>query len=109
MRTNNDVLQNWIDEMAALCLPDTIVWVDGSDEQLAELRLLAQHVAPVLHEPAQHRCRPFAGGDMRSAHDGTIATRRREDAPKPRSTKVTNVTCPVWDSAKHYKALWESP
>jgi phosphoenolpyruvate carboxykinase (GTP) len=38
MRANNDVLQNWIDEMAALCLPDQIVWVDGSEEQKQALR-----------------------------------------------------------------------
>lgn len=31
--TNNDILSSWIEEMAALCLPDQIVWIDGSEEQ----------------------------------------------------------------------------
>jgi phosphoenolpyruvate carboxykinase (GTP) len=36
--TNNATLRIWIEEMAALCLPDKIVWIDGSDEQRDALR-----------------------------------------------------------------------
>lgn len=36
--TTNLILQNWVEEMAALCLPDNIVWIDGSDEQREQLR-----------------------------------------------------------------------
>jgi len=36
--TTNLILQNWVEEMAALCLPDNIVWIDGSDEQREHLR-----------------------------------------------------------------------
>ncbi|MBQ1893967.1 MAG: phosphoenolpyruvate carboxykinase (GTP), partial [Clostridia bacterium] len=35
--TNKAVL-SWIDEMAAMTKPDRIVWIDGSEEQLEELR-----------------------------------------------------------------------
>ena len=40
LTTNKHVL-DWIDEMAALTKPDSIVWIDGSKAQLAELRKLA--------------------------------------------------------------------
>lgn len=38
MLTNNKNVLNWIDEMVALTKPDKIVWIDGSDEQLADLK-----------------------------------------------------------------------
>ncbi|MFT3950544.1 MAG: phosphoenolpyruvate carboxykinase (GTP) [Oscillospiraceae bacterium] len=36
--TKNPNVNNWVTEMAALTKPDKIVWIDGSDEQLASLR-----------------------------------------------------------------------
>jgi phosphoenolpyruvate carboxykinase (GTP) len=33
MATNNKKLQAWVDEKAALCQPDNIVWCDGSDKE----------------------------------------------------------------------------
>ncbi len=35
--TTNSIVTHWIEEMAALCLPDKIVWIDGSEEQRQEL------------------------------------------------------------------------
>jgi phosphoenolpyruvate carboxykinase (GTP) len=36
--TANKELLAWVDEMAAMCQPDQIVWIDGSDEQRNKLR-----------------------------------------------------------------------
>lgn len=36
--TKNIKLLNWVDQMAALCKPDSVVWIDGSEEQLDALR-----------------------------------------------------------------------
>ena len=38
MLTNNKYVLNWVDEMAKMCQPDKIVWIDGSEEQLEALR-----------------------------------------------------------------------
>ena len=36
--TNNKTVLSWLDEMAAMTTPDKIVWIDGSEQQLEELR-----------------------------------------------------------------------
>ena len=36
--TNNKVVLDWINEMAEMCQPDEIIWIDGSDEQVEALR-----------------------------------------------------------------------
>ena len=36
--TTNHHICDWVAEQAALCCPDEIVWIDGSEEQLARLR-----------------------------------------------------------------------
>lgn len=36
--TNNKNVLNWVNEMVDLCQPDSIVWIDGSKEQLDKLR-----------------------------------------------------------------------
>ena len=36
--TTNKAVLSWIDEMTALVKPDAVVWIDGSEEQLEQLR-----------------------------------------------------------------------
>ena len=36
--TNNRYITDWVDAQIALCRPDKVVWIDGSEEQLAEIR-----------------------------------------------------------------------
>ena len=39
--TNNKSVLAWLDEMKALLTPDEVVWIDGSEAQLEELRAQA--------------------------------------------------------------------
>jgi len=52
----NKVLQNWVDEMAALCRPNRIYWCDGSEEEMA--RLLKEAVAAGAATPLNPEKRP---------------------------------------------------
>ena len=36
--TDNQVLLGWVEDMVGLTKPDKVVWIDGSEEQLEELR-----------------------------------------------------------------------
>ena len=36
--TNNKSVLSWIEEMKQLVCPDQVVWIDGSEAQLEELR-----------------------------------------------------------------------
>ena len=54
MLTNNKNVITWVDEVVALTKPDKVVWIDGSDEQLAALR--AEAIASgELHELNQDK------------------------------------------------------
>jgi phosphoenolpyruvate carboxykinase (GTP) len=85
MRANNDILLTWVEEMAALCLPDEIVWIDGSEEQrealvqeaLASGEIIA--LDPVKHPGCYyHRTDPQ---DVARVEDKTfICCRNKEDA-----------------------------
>ena len=47
--TQNPNITKWVDEMIALCKPDSVVWIDGSKEQLDEL------TAEVCALPSDHK------------------------------------------------------
>ena len=36
--TNNKSIKKWLDEQIELVKPEKVVWIDGSEEQLEELR-----------------------------------------------------------------------
>ncbi len=38
MLTKNKNVLAWVDEMVALCKPDSVIWIDGSEEQLQKLK-----------------------------------------------------------------------
>ena len=38
MNTTNPTVLAWVDEAVALCKPDKVLWLDGSDEQADVLR-----------------------------------------------------------------------
>jgi phosphoenolpyruvate carboxykinase (GTP) len=53
--TTNRILRNWVEEMAALCLPDDVVWIDGSDAQRDALRAEACRLGEIIPlNPEKH-------------------------------------------------------
>ncbi|MBO5929979.1 MAG: phosphoenolpyruvate carboxykinase (GTP) [Clostridia bacterium] len=46
--TNNKVVLKWLEEMSALTTPDSIVWFDGSEEQLEALRAEAVATGEII-------------------------------------------------------------
>ncbi len=83
--TTNSTLKNWVAEMAALCLPDKIVWIDGSDSQRDALRAEACSTGEMIELDQEklpgcyyHRTDPR---DVARVEDKTlICTRNPEDA-----------------------------
>lgn len=83
--TNNQNVLNWVDEMVALCKPDNVVWIDGSEEQLNALRKEAIETGEMIELNQEklpgclyHRTNP---NDVARVEDRTfICTRKKEDA-----------------------------
>ena len=72
--TNNKTILAWIDEMKALVNPDQVVWIDGSEEQLEELRKEAVESGEMIKLNQEklpgcylHRTRP---NDVARVEDG---------------------------------------
>ena len=83
--TQNKSVLKWLDEVKALLTPDQVVWVDGSEKQIAELRELAVELGELeklnqekLPDCYLHRTNP---NDVARVEDRTfICTSKREDA-----------------------------
>ena len=83
--TNNKTILAWIDEMKALVKPDQVVWIDGSEEQLEELRKEAVESGEMIKLNQEklpgcyyHRTAP---NDVARVEDRTlICSRKEEDA-----------------------------
>lgn len=85
MLTKNQNVLNWVDEMVALCKPDHVLWIDGSEEQLAKLREEAIQTGEMepLNEEKLPGCllHRTAENDVARVEDRTfICTRKEEDA-----------------------------
>ena len=85
MLTNNQNVLKWFEEMKALCKPDKVVWIDGSEAQLNELREEAIRTGEMIKLNEEklpgclyHRTKP---NDVARVEDRTfICSRRKEDA-----------------------------
>ena len=83
--TNNKTVLSWIDEMTAMTKPEKIVWIDGSDAQLEELRKEATSTGEVvkLNEEILPGCyyHRSAQNDVARVEDRTfICCKNKEDA-----------------------------
>ncbi len=83
--TKNPNVNKWVDEMIALTKPDKVMWLDGSEEQLDELRREACETGEMIAlNPEKlpgclyHRTKP---NDVARVEDRTfICTSKKEDA-----------------------------
>ena len=83
--TKNPNVNKWVDEMIALTKPDKVVWIDGSEEQLNQLRDEACATGEMIRLNQEklpgclyHRTLP---NDVARVEDRTfICSRKKEDA-----------------------------
>jgi len=83
--TKNKAVLDWIDEQIALTKPDKVVWIDGSEEQLEELRKEGMATGEMikLNEKLLPGCyyHRSAPNDVARVEDRTfICCKRKEDA-----------------------------
>ena len=83
--TKNRAILDWIDEMAKLCTPDEIIWIDGSEEQTEKLRAEACSTGEIikLNEDKLPGCylHRTAINDVARVEGRTfICTSKKEDA-----------------------------
>jgi len=121
--TKNPNVNQWVDEMIALCKPDKVVWIDGSKEQLdqltEEVTALPDGHPDKLYKLNQekypgclyHRTRP---NDVARVEDRTfICSRKQEDAgptnnwmdPKEMYAKLT----PLYDGVMKGRTMYVIP
>ena len=85
VKVNHEKLKAWVDETAALCQPDQVVWVDGSEEERIRLekRGIARGQLIPLDEkrfPGCYYSRSSSNDVARTEHLTYICTRNKEDA-----------------------------
>lgn len=118
MLTKNQNVINWVDEMIALCKPDQVVWIDGSEEQLKALReeSVANGELEVLNEEKLPGCflHRTKQNDVARVEDRTfICSRNKEDAgptnnwcdPKEMYAKLT----PMYDGVMKGRTMYVIP
>ena len=101
--TNNKTILAWIDEMKALVNPDQVVWIDGSEEQLEELRKEAVESGEMIKLNQEklpgcyyHRTAP---NDVARVEDRTLLCSRNEEDAGP--------TTPWKEPQEAYKMLYD--
>ncbi len=118
MLTNNKNVLSWVDEMVALCKPDKVVWIDGSEEQLKALRAEAVSTGEMetLNEEKLPGCllhRTIPNDVARVEARTFICSRKEEDAgptnnwcdPKEMYAKLT----PMYDGVMKGRTMYVIP
>lgn len=118
MLTNNKNVLSWVDDMVALCKPDKVVWIDGSEEQLNALRdeAVATGEMERLNEEKLPGCmlhRTLQNDVARVEARTFICSRKEEDAgptnnwcdPKEMYAKLT----PMYDGIMKGRTMYVIP
>lgn len=118
MMTNNQNVLKWFEKMKALTKPDKVVWIDGSEAQLDELRAEAISTGEMIKLNQEklpgclyHRTKP---NDVARVEDRTfICCREKENAgptnnwcdPKEMYAKLT----PMYDGVMKGRTMYVIP
>lgn len=81
----NQIVLDWVKEMAELTKPDEVVWIDGSKEQLEEIKKISLATGEMieLNQEKLPGCLYYRTNPKDVARDEkrtVICTRRKEDA-----------------------------
>ncbi len=103
MLTKNKNVLKWVDEMVALTKPDKVVWIDGSEEQLTDLRRQSEAAGEIeaLNQDKLPGCyihRTAINDVARVEHRTFICSKNKEDA---------GPTNNWWDPNEAYTKLGE--
>jgi phosphoenolpyruvate carboxykinase (GTP) len=116
--TNNRFITDWVAEMAALTKPDRILWLDGSQEQLEELRRESMSTGEMirLNEETLPGCylHRSALNDVARVEDRTyICSKRQEDAGPTNNwmdpDKMKAMLLPLFDGAMRGRTMYVIP
>lgn len=101
--TQNKFVLQWLDEMKNLVNPDNVVWIDGSQEQLEELRKKACQSGDLIKLNSEklpgcylHRT---AQNDVARVEDRTFICSQEEENAGPTNN--------WWDPKEAYKKLYD--
>ena len=83
--TNNKTVLNWLEEMKELVTPDQVVWIDGSEEQIEDLRRQACETGEMIKLnqeklPDSYYHRTAVNDEARVEGRTFICSRKEEDA-----------------------------
>ena len=116
--TKNPNVNKWVDEMIALTKPDSVVWIDGSDEQLQSLRdeALSTGEMVLMNQDEYpgclyHRTKP---NDVARVEDRTfICTKTKEDAGPTNNwmdpDEMWNMLEPMYDGVMKGRTMYVIP
>ncbi len=118
MLTNNKNVLTWVDEMVALCKPDKIVWIDGSEEQLNALREEAISTGEMIRLNQEklpgclyHRTKP---NDVARVEDRTFICSKNEEDAGPTNNwmdpeKMHAMLDPMYDGVMKGRTMYVIP
>jgi phosphoenolpyruvate carboxykinase (GTP) len=116
--TSNRYITEWVAEMAALTKPDRVLWLDGSEEQLEELRREAMSTGEMirLNEEKLPGCylHRSALNDVARVEDRTyICSKRQEDAGPTNNwmdpDEMKAMLLPLFDGAMRGRTMYVIP
>ena len=118
MLTNNKNVLKWVDEMVALCKPDQVVWIDGSEEQLNALREEAISTGEMIKLNQEklpgclyHRTKP---NDVARVEDRTFICSKKEEDAGPTNNwmdpeKMHAMLTPMYDGVMKGRTMYVIP